>query len=220
MFYDFRKTNELLEKLKITPNQAWFCVMLLEQDYNYKVKLFHDYIKEYGVIDFVDIDALEKLGYIENFANSKVPKTTIIKKEYNYAEQKYITEKKPITDIIILELFMITPKFKELVYLDAEEAAEELLSVYPSWVNIKGKQTPLKKIPDREAFYQYYFSITNGDMLKHKYIVEMFRHYRDLIKKDKVLGMNIINALESKLWMEIEELIELNKQDKDQIDDL
>lgn len=218
MFYDFGKTNTILKKLKISPNQAWFCIMLLEQDYTYKKELFNNWVTEFGGIDFLDIDRLEKLGYIENFSNSKVEKT-VSKSSYKYAGDKYVVETEKTKDIAILELFLVTPKFRDLVYIDAEQAAEELLASYPAWVLIKkdgeAKRVMLKKVPDREAFYQYYEKITGGDILKHKYIVKMFSHYKILVEKNKIAGMNVINALESRLWLDIEPLIDLEGKDKD-----
>lgn len=214
MFYDFRRTNKILNELGISPNQAYFCILLLEQDFNYKKELFDNYINKNEGIDFIDINKLEELGYIENCSNNNILKTIGIEKKYKYAGNTYKVDYKKTTDIAILELFIVTPKFKDSIYIDAEVAAEELLKVYPSWIFIENKRQSLKIIPDREEFYQYYNTIINGDILKHKFIVEMFSRYRKLIDDNKINGMGIKKALESRFWEEIEKLTEEEESDK------
>jgi hypothetical protein len=228
MFYDFKRTTEILKQLDITANQAWFCVMLLEPDFDYKLELFNKYINSIdNSILFDDIQILEEKGYIENCSNTKLPKTIVVKRTIEYAGSSTIFEIVKSKDVAILELFIVTPKFKEQVYIEAEAAAEELLKIYPAWISIKDKQSgrisrqSIKMIEDRDAFYEMYHRVhTQGDILKHRYICDMFSHYRRLVSEGKVQGMNILKALESRLYQDIEQLLEEENGNKDTITDI
>lgn len=220
MFYDFKRTTDILQQLQITPNQAWFCIMLLEQDYKYKCKLFTDYCNTFGGIAFADIAELEQLGYIENCSNSPVLKTIKVKRKFKHAKNNYEIEQEQSKDVNILELFLVSPKFKDAVYIDPEIAGEEVLKSYPAWITIQGQKTSAKTITDREGFYQYYQTITNGDILKHRYICEMFGHYKKLLKEGKVSGLGITKALERKLYDDIQELLEDTDKERDAINDI
>ena len=220
MIYDTKRFQEIMKKLDLTPNQIYFCILLLEQDYNKKVELFNNYNERHGGFRYLEVKDLEEKGYIENFSDTDIPKTikvTTTKK----GEIKYET----IKDVMILELILVTPHFKDQIYIDAELAADELLQAYPTWIVIKDKtgksqRVSVKTIPDRDEFVQFYHSIINGDILKHKLIVEMATHLRRFVEKKEVMATNIRKALESRFWEQIEELIELEKGDKDMIQSL
>ncbi len=201
-----------MRKLDLTPNQIYFCVLLLEQDYFKKKELFEEYAARHGGFRWLEIEDLENKGYIANFSNTAIPKTTGIV-QTKKGEIKY----EKVKDVIILEMVIVTPHFKDQIYIDPELAAEELLSVYPAWITINNKRQFIKIIGDRLEFYEYYNSITGGDILKHKTIVEAFSHYKKYVEKGKVNGMGIRKALESRLWQDIEQLMEHDKLDRDAI---
>jgi hypothetical protein len=193
--------------------------MLLEQNFKYKKELFYNYIEKHDGIDYMDILKLENLGYVEDCGNNnEIEKTVeiVINKQSGYKK-----EYKKLKDVVLLDLLIVTPLFKNKVYIDPEIAAEEVLKAYPSWMIIKGSRTYLKGIPfDKEPFYEYYNSIIQGDILKHKFIVEMFKHVKRLTetKKGGVPVLNpvgLVKALESKLYNDIEELLALEETDKD-----
>jgi hypothetical protein len=215
MFYDTKRFQDILRKLDITPNQAYFCVLLLEQDFYKKSDMFIEYAERHGGFRWTEIEDLEQKGYIANFSDSNVPKTVAIL-QTRKGEIKY----ERVKDVIILEMVVVTPKFREQIYIDPELASEELLKVYPAWITINGKRQSIKIIPDRQEFYSYYNEITGGDILKHKSIVEAFSHYKKYVEKGKVNGMGIRKALESRLWEDIEELMEQDKADKDAISNI
>ena len=82
---------------------------------------------------------------------------------------------------------------------------------------IEGQRQYLKNYSPRNGllFSDFYNGITGGDILKHKYICEMFSHFKRLVGKKKVNGMGIVKALDNQLWKDIEELLELEKTEKD-----
>ena len=43
----------------------------------------------------------------------------------------------------------------------------------------------------------------------------MFSHYKRLVAKKKVNGMGVVKALDNQLWKDIEELLDLEKAEKD-----
>ena len=135
-------------------------------------------------------------------------------------QEKKVVRKTVFSDAKYLEMYMVTPTFRDKLYIDKEEAAEEMLLAYPSWITIDGKRQAIKIIPDRNEFYEYYNTITNGDIIKHKLIVEMFSKYRKYVNEGKFNGMGIRKALESKLWLAIQEEVELEGVNKDNIGDI
>lgn len=220
MIYDTKRFQDTMQKLNLTPNQIYFCIILLEQNYERKVALFNNYNERHGGFRFLEIRDLEQKGYIENFSNTKIPKTvkSIVTKEgkvtYDVSE-----------DAIILELVIVTPHFKDQIYIDSELAADELLKAYPSWIVIKDKsgksqRFSVKSIPDRDEFVQFYAGIINGDILKHKLIVEMATQLRRFVERGEVGATNIRKALESRFWEQIEELVEIEQIDKDMLSSL
>lgn len=215
MFYDFKRTNNILKELDITPNQAWLCIMLLEQNFNYKKELFNHYINRFNGIDYMDILKLEELGYIEDCgSNNEIEKTVKVELVKRGAGYEKVYEK--VKDIVLLDLLIVTPLFRDKVYIDPEVAANELLAVYPAWMIIKGQRTFMKGIPaDKEPFYAYYNTIIEGDILKHKFIVSMFSHFKRLYTKGAINPVGLIKALESKMYNDIEELLELEESEKD-----
>jgi hypothetical protein len=212
MIYDTKRFQEIMRKLSLTPNQIYFCVLLLEQDYYKKKEMFEEYAEKHGGFRWLEIEDLEQKGYIANFSDTQIPKTVGIV-QTRKGEIKY----ERIKDVIILEMVIVTPHFKDQIYVDPEIAAEELLSVYPAWITINGKRQSIKIIGDRDEFYEYYKGITGGDIIKHKTIVEAFSHYKKYVDKGKVNGMGIRKALESRLWQDIQELMEQDNVDRDAI---
>lgn len=209
-----------MQKLNLTPNQIYFCILLLEQNYDRKVALFNNYNERHGGFRFLEIEDLEKKRYIENFSNTNVPKTVkvVVTKEGTVTYDA-------VEDVIILELVIVTPYFKDQIYIDAELAADELLKAYPTWIVIKDKsgksqRFSVKSIPDRDEFVQFYATIINGDILKHKLIIEMANQLRRFVERGEVGATNIRKALESRFWEQIEELVEIEKIDKDMLSSL
>ena len=48
-----------MDKLELTPNQIYFCTVLMEQDYKRKKELFKNYFDKHGGFDYDDIERLE-----------------------------------------------------------------------------------------------------------------------------------------------------------------
>ena len=210
MIYDTKRFSSIMRELELTPNQIWFCILLLEQDYFKKKEMFKYYSDKHGGFRWLEIKDLEDKNYIVNFSGTEVPKTVGLKATVK-GEIKYDT----VTDVVILEMLMVTPYFKDKIYIDAELAADELLRVYPSFMMIDGKRVPLKLIGDREKFYQEYGDIINGDILKHKVIIEAATQFKKFADKGKVTGMGLKKFLASRFWEYIGELIDLEQVDGD-----
>lgn len=216
MIYDTRRFQDIMKKLELTPNQIYFCVLLLEKDYNRKAKLFNDFTETHGGFRLEEIEKLEEKGFIANFSDSEVPKTTAV---YQSKKGQLVYER--VKDVIILEMVIVTPKFIDAIYVDAEAAADELLKAYPTWIKIKDRATgkeqrvSVKNIPDRDEFVQFYNGIIQGDIIKHKLIVEMATQLRKFVERGDVMATNIRKALESRFWEQIEELVELDKGEGD-----
>ena len=217
MIYDAKRFHSIMKELDITPNQLYFCVILMASTFEEKQQLLEHYTKAYGGFSYEEIDGLEEKDYIFNYGKNKEGKATLLTIP---VQEKKVVRKTVFSDAKYLEMYMVTPTFRDKLYIDKEEAAEEMLLAYPSWITIDGKRQAIKIIPDRNEFYEYYNTITNGDIIKHKLIVEMFSKYRKYVNEGKFNGMGIRKALESKLWLAIQEEVELEGVNKDNIGDI
>lgn len=193
MIYETEKfTNELI-RLKITPNQCHIIMIFLETGKK-RDELVNKFNISFG-FNASDIAKLEELGYLENM-NSQKPN----------AKQS-------------IHLYIITPKLKELLFIDEDDleiACEEAWLAYPKLLTIDGKSQSSRTI-SRTDFTTVYSKIIKGNIILHKKIVEMFTHYKGLVKKGKVHGLGLKKALETRIWEVIEEMIEQEEEEKEQI---
>lgn len=208
MVYDFERFSEIMQKLDISPNQIYICMLLMEKSMKKKVELFTKYKIIQEGFEYEDLEVLVNKGYLEDFNSDKVPRTV-----FEHGKRRQITELKTF------DLFMVTDKFKEGIWIDSEEAALEAWQSFPTWMKINEKSTNIKNMVYDE-FVEHYSKIISGNGVLHRKIVTAFSHFRRFVKAGKVTGMGIKKALDKKLWNDIEELLELEEDDKDVIESI
>lgn len=180
-------------------------MLLLVKDHKEKLRIYNNYVEQQKGFEYEDILDLIKKGYVEDFSSDKVLKT-------------YIDEKrtiKRVKDVKLLELYLVTPKFKEGILVDDDEAAKEAWDAYPKVLKIDGRMQTALNMP-YEQFEEAYAKIVNGNGIFHKKIVEMFIQYKRLVKEGKSYGMGIKRALEQKHWEVIEAMIELENEEQNE----
>ncbi len=192
MIYDAERFNDELVRLSITPTQCHLCMCLLETGKK-REKLIIKYKNNFK-LEAEDLKKLQDLGYLENM-NGQSSKVDSI------------------------HLYYVTPKLKELLFVDDDDleiACEEAWQAYPKLLKIEGKSQSSRTI-SRDDFSEAYTKLIRGNIILHKKIVEMFSHYKDLVKKDKVHGLGLKKALETRIWEVIEEMVELEQEEEKQI---
>jgi hypothetical protein len=97
----------------------------------------------------------------------------------------------------------VTPKFYKLVFPD-QEAYDEFMDLYPGFAKKDGGgMFPLKVATEQETKEVYYRMIrTRADHSR------MMRALRWAIKRGNVINVKVTNFLESRMWLDIEKLME------------
>lgn len=206
MIYNFDEFNNIITKLGVSPNQMYICMMMLEKDFKKKIELLNKYIKQEGGFDFSDIEFLISKGYVEDFNTQNFPVTLI-----NEKGRKILIKDK---EKKLFELYMVTPKFQEDIFIDNYEAAKEAYEIFPRVLYINGVMQSARTI-GYEEFEIEYPKIINGNGVLHKRIIQAFSNYKRLIKAKKVHGMGLRNALKQRYWEVIEEMIELDNEENE-----
>ena len=168
-----------------------------------RTSAIQEYIEKHGYFPASDLKKLIDKGYLEDFNSPKVAQTVTTE------NGKLITMK----NTTIIGLYMVTPKFKEGIYIDDDDAAKEAWAAYPKVMMIDGKITATLNI-EYDTFVEKYGNIINGNGILHKKIVEMFSKYKKLLKDGKANGMGLKKAIETKYWETIEVMVEMEEEEK------
>lgn len=224
MIYNFPRFQEIKEKLGLTPNQIYICLVLMETNKENKRELIEKYKQQHKGFEQRDIDTLIEKEYLLNL-NTTNPnvETTILKKE-SQEKFKPIVKKTPEGETLViqnrtLDLLVVTDKFKEGIFIDNDDAAEEIWSIYPKWMNINNKRQSTKSIL-YEEFKVLYGNLIQGNGILHKKIVECVSNYKKVEKAGHIQLVGIKKFFENKIYNDIEELLEDLEGEKDSINDL
>lgn len=202
MIYDYARFKEIITRLELTPNQMYLCIMLMLKGRERKDTI-SAYIEKYGYFTKSDLDNIVDKGYVEDLNSPNVSQTITLE------DGKTTVVKKAS----IVELYMVTPKFKEGIYIDDEDAAKEAWGAYPKAFNIDGVPTPALNI-EYDIFVQEYGKIIQGNGILHKEIVECFTKYKKLVRDKRMGGMGLKKAIATKLWETIKVVIEMEEEEK------
>lgn len=123
MLFNLEKVTEICSKRNITPNQLFFMYAIYNNDwkliYNF-LKITRNRIRDGKEIFGFDIETelkpLVELGYLVNWKN-----------DWSHLNSK---------DYQPIDYFELTDKFKYLLFIDTEEAGEELFREYPKFITI------------------------------------------------------------------------------------
>ncbi len=112
------------------------------------------YKSKKGDFSIVDIEYLIDMGYLDDFGTIKDGHRT-----FNIYD------------------FLVTDKFKKVVTIDKDDAFDELVSIYPSFFNIKGLKVPAKSFDDRLA--DEYFKYHKNNRIKHEKVIAITKDYHE-----------------------------------------
>lgn len=100
--------------------------------------------------------------------------------------------------------FQVSEKFSKIVIIDEDDAYEELCSVYPKWMEVKGTKWPMIKGDPMKIGKSYYKAI-KGNKLAHQRVIDITIKYF----KNKPVLSNIEDYVLNRRWNLLEE--ELDK---------
>jgi hypothetical protein len=151
----------------MTPNQFMFCYM----KHTYHIggeKLLKRYFENVKRFQGEEIKDLIKRGYVEDF-------------------------NEPGKDF--MDSYLITPKFVKAVFIDTDEAGEELWNTYPAYLMINSVRVAARSC-DKEEIIERYAKIIKNNIKKHKEIIELLKK---AIKRGEI-NMGIEKWVKSEQW--------------------
>lgn len=136
-----------------------------------RIHELYRYVNEISPFREEDLQDLEDKGYIAKFAK----------------------------DSTTSDNFMVTDKFTSSIYnLDPSQPGEDLLDLYPSFVNVEGKRYPAKNVI-KEDFLKEYYRKYGRYIGKHKEILELTKYG---ISKG-LINMGLKKYIDSEFWESI-----------------
>lgn len=176
MISDFKEYMKFLIRKKLTPNQFAICYMIETRD----IENIRAYERELGAFRLNDFKYLEDTGYIENF-NIDTP------------EQRY-----NIANLIVTE------KFRREVFIDSEQAFEELIKIWPKKGSIQGKEYSMLKNLDKAELY-YAKKILKRNRYKHEEIKRKTVIFVEQIKSGKLPPRGLDVYILGQQWRDIDD---------------
>lgn len=161
--YNLNKLTRIYEKYNITPNQFYvlYCIYRKDWDNLYK------YVN--SVSNKLDNEGRKITGF--NVQDELLPLV-----EKGYLEDIFKGGKFEVIDM------MVTPHFEDTIFIDSEQAGQELYDAYPQWIAVAGGKQIAKKGGD-----------INGEYLGKD---QMFELYAKKIGNNRELHESVIRATE------------------------
>lgn len=165
---DVKRFTKGLIQFELEPNEFFFMLCLINNEQQCLV----DYFKMFPLFSKEMLERLHLKSYI-----------III-------NPKGLDENLKLSDIII------NPEFKEKYFIDEENAARELTECYFKKMTVNGKVMPARNIALYELM-KLYGKIINGDIEKHKEIIEKTKNY---VKKEREAVIGLRKYVEQQYW--------------------
>ena len=102
--------------------------------------------------------------------------------------------------------FMVTDKFSRAIFVDNEEAGEQLWSTYPKVLDIEGVMQSTRTC-DKDDILEVYYKRIRGSKKKHEFVMQMLNRYVDLVKTRKMNAMGIEKWVKGENWDVVAELV-------------
>jgi hypothetical protein len=148
IFVETEKYVDFLVKHKMTPNQFMFCYLKA----TYNMTSFRKYIKGVQHFKAEEIKDLIERGYIEDF-NEKNP---------NGTRQDFI------------DSYLITPKFHKEIFVETEQAGEELWATFPSFLIINSNRVSAKSC-DKDVLIKTYCKRIKNNKKIHEEVLSLLK---------------------------------------------
>ena len=103
--------------------------------------------------------------------------------------------------------FMTTDKFSRAVFVDEEEAGQQLWDTYPKVLSIDGVMQSTRTC-DKDDILETYYKRIKGSKKKHEFVMQMLHRYVDLVKARQMNSMGIEKWVKGENWDVVAELSE------------
>lgn len=174
---------------KITVQQYFFMWLLLHKDWNrpYKESLAKQYLTEVEKFTQRNIDDLEEKGMIDNL---------------NYP---------PNT---LPEMYIVKEHISKKMFASDDEG-EELWKAYPPNFPLSTGGTFVARAGgDKDELIAKYLKKINYSPIKHKFIMQQLKAYKELVKTGRINGHKISDFIAMELWDTIDQIVQKEVKEK------
>ena len=178
---DATKLVDFLSQLKITANQYLFCHLLYTKEFDtlrkYVTSSYTIKEKEYDLrFTEEEIKDLVDRGYVVKLFNKNSPSS-----------------------------YMVTDKFSRKLFIEIDEAGEQLWDTYPKTLKIDGIIQSTRTC-DKEEVLELYAKRIKFSLEKHKEIMILLNKYKVLVKDGRMNGMGIEKWIKGENWDVVKEV--------------
>lgn len=171
-------------KLKITPNQFNFCYLI--------------YIK-----DWTNLKSLSQTVYIDASGQNR---SLAIKK----SEVEDLVKRGFVIDLYEGERYntsyVVTEKFAKYLFIDEEDAGNDLWNNYFDYFTIGGIYQSAKTA-DKDRLMEVYLKKIRRNKKKHREVMEMLSEYKTLVKQGKMQPMGIEKFVMGENWEVVKKIV-------------
>lgn len=175
IFVETEKYVDFLVKHKLTPSQFMFCYLKA----SYDMTSFRKYIKEVGPFRMEEIKDLITKGYLEDF-NATNP---------NGTKQDYV------------DSYIVTPKFHKEIFIETEQAGEELWKAFPPFIHINSTRVSARSC-DKEVLIKSYCKKIKNNKNIHEEVLSLLKQ---AVERNEI-KMGIEKWVGSEQWNILKEL--------------
>lgn len=187
MIYDIERIVNICAKRQINTNQLLYMYMIYKEEWALLMKLVNEIKPIEGKLDLED---LVNRKYLINWSG-----------EWNNQ---------------LKDNFVVTDKFKHLLFVDTNEAGEQLFSIYPKWISIEGRSIPSTQGGDYKG--RYFGKDEIIELYCKKISHDYEQHEKNLIGIRKAIKHNISFPILRKyvfdeIWNSFNDLEELEERE-------
>lgn len=113
--------------------------------------------------------------------------------------------------------YMVTDKFARHLFVDDEEAGQEIWDTYPKILKIDGVIQSTRSC-DKDDVLQTYYNRIKGSKEKHQFVMQMLHRYVDLVKSHQMNSMGIEKWIKGENWDVVAEAISESRTYADKSD--
>ena len=179
IFVETEKFIDFLVEHKMTPTQFMFCYLKA----NYDMSSFKRYIKTVGVFRSEEVKDLIDRGYIEDFNEIGA----------NGRRTDYI------------DSYLVTPKFTKEIFIETEQAGEELWNSFPPFIMINGNRVSARSC-DKDVLMKSYCKKIKNNKKIHEEVLSLLK---ESVTRNEV-KMGIEKWVLSEQWSVLKQLYQTN----------
>ena len=184
MFINESELIKILAEYKISANAILFCHLLYKND----LASIYRYENE---VEYLDNDLNLHRGWSRGDLQKAVESGFLI-------NMNKIGENYP-------DHYTTTTKFDKIMKIELGEIFEEILEIYPNFINIKGKLCPTKSC-DVDVLKNIYVKNIGQSLTKHEEVKELLKWAIDT----KAISMGVEKFVKSSFWKSLQEIKETN----------